>query len=1357
MLKVKLSLLLLLCVWLVAGAQNEEFLFRKISPPAGFTYRSIKTISEDANGFIWFGTDYGLYKYTGRKVEKFIHQIDDPNSIPADNITKIHQDRNGTLWVVTIDGICIFDEEKQNFKIPRFTEAKENPTPYSYSDLIENSQGEFFILRNNIISRIDFNDSTIHNIDIQLAEKEDYPDYITFDKSNRLWVGTYRGYVYNSTAPYHDFNLFCHHRPDRIMSICQDNATFWIGYYYSGADHVNQQGLLINHYSEKGDNNLKLPNDRVRDIVKDADNRIWIGTYNGIALVNRNQIQYIKKDYYNNLPHSSVHSFFVDSREGLWIGTWTGGLAFLDRNDNQFLHFNRNQGKNSLISNIVSSFTEDNNGTIWVSTEDGGLNKFNRAKKTFVAYDSTKVSNGITNIKCITAGSNKRLWIGTFANGLWQFDPANRKFQHHSVFKTENPNVYAIVEHENELWLGTYGTGLYNYDLKTGQLKHFETNLTDPGTISSNLVRVILIDSYGGLWVGTQNGLNYKPKGSDKFKRYFYNQTSNQSISNNEIFHLFEDSSGLIWIGTGGGGVNYYNSASGIFNVLLPENGLAGTSVFGILEDNKGNMWFSTENGISRYSPQNKTFKNYTVEDGLQGNQFNPAAVFRCSNGEFLFGGSNGFNLFNPDKLAENPVPPKVLITGLEINNEKVEPNQTGSPIQSAVHTLSKMKLKPFQNSLSFEFVSNNFIQPNKNQFRYRLVNYQNNWINTGNEGKATFTKIPPGKYFFEVTGSNNDGVWSTEPTRLEIDVLYPFWRSKFAYLLYFLILLSAAWIIRREILLRQQLRNQLLIEKVQRENEENLHQMKLQIFTNISHEFRTPLTLILSPLELIMNKKYYDNDTKEHLSMIQRNAQRLSMLINQIIDFRKLELNKIGNSPVKTDIVKICAGICNYFVVHAKDQHILFEMSSAFSKFDLEVDVEKLDKILFNLLSNAFKFTPGGGTIRLTIETTTIEKGNLKGYSTNPDISGEALAFRISNSGPLIPDEELSSIFDRFYKASPLNGMGTGIGLHLCREYAKLLGGAVTVENMPENGVLFTLLLPHHVEHQQTGDQQKMVKIWNEFRESSNETDEIKPEVKKEPAHSVLIIEDNNDMQKQIRHLLMNDYKIITASNGNQGLEMAREIFPDIIISDVLMPGMDGFELCKNIKQDIHTSHIPVILLTALSETVNQIDGLETGADAYITKPFENKLLKAQISNLLESRKRLQKSFRESEEKWAGDTSLTQRDKNLVERSVQIVENHLLDTNFSVEQLADELGVSRSSLHRKMRVLTNQSATEFIRYVRMKKALKLMKESDLNIDEIGFAVGFNSHSYFSQCFKKLYGKTPTDYQAELKMNEKVK
>ena len=1356
MTKLLSTLILLLVTCVVAVGQEDEFIFRKISPQEGFTYANIKTIAEDANGFIWFGTEHGLYRYNGREGQKFIHQNGNPNTILGENIEKIHKDKQGNLWVVTIDGVCIFDEGKQHFKLPVLHEVEDNIAKYSYNDLTENSLGELFLLRSNKICRISLVDSSLKAMNIQLNDEKDFPTCFTFDNRDNLWIGTDQGNVYTSPGPYNNFHFVCHFRTDRIQSICMDNSTFWLGYNANGTDHVNQNGLLIDYYNENGDELTRIPSNRVRTIVKDSYNRIWIGTYNGIAMVSRNKIQIIKKDYYNNLPHNSIHSLFVDSKQGIWIGTWTGGVAFLDKNDNQFLHFNRNQGNKSLNSNIVSSFAEDKTGTIWVSTEDGGLNKFNRIKKEFVPFNANNPKIGSMNIKCLSTGNDDVLWVGTFANGLWFFNLKNEKFYRSPIFKSEDINIYAIQHDESGLWLGTYGSGLYYYDLPSGELKNFKTNSTDPTAISSNLVRVLLLDSYGGLWVGTQNGLNYKPKGSDKFKRYFYN-TSIQSISNNQIFHLFEDSAGQIWIGTGGGGVNCYNSATGVFSVLLPENGLAGSSVFGILEDKNENMWFSTENGISRYSPKTKTFKNYNRDDGLQGNQFNPAAVFECSNGEFLFGGPNGFNLFNPQNLAENPVPPKVLITNLEINNEKVNPVQNDGPIQDAVQILNELKLKHYQNSLSFEFVANNYIQPRKNQFRYRLVNYQDEWIEAGNLGKATFTKIPPGKYLFEVSGSNNDGVWSTEPTQLKINILYPFWRSNFAYLLYFLFLLVSAWVIRREIILRQKLKNQLLVEKVQRENEENLHQMKLQIFTNISHEFRTPLTLILSPLELILKKKYFDNDTKDHLTMIQRNAQRLSMLINQIIDFRKFELNKIGYKSEKSDVVKICTAISNHFDVYAKDKHILFEMDSKFSKFEMELDAEKLDKILFNLLSNAFKFTPEGGIIRLKIKRLNVQKGTEKLYSTNPEINGNVLAISISNSGVAIPDDEMPRIFDRFYKTDPEKNQGTGIGLHLCREYSKLLGGAITVQNLPAEGVVFSVLLPLKAETGVSLAKQKTTKILSGTTNKKSESIDIFKTDKKELSHSILVVEDNIDMQKQIRNLLMNDYKIIVASNGNQGLEMALEILPDLIVSDVIMPGMDGLELCRKIKGDIHTSHIPVILLTALSETDKQIDGLETGADAYITKPFENKLLKAQISNLLQLRTKLKKSFKESEEKWADDANLTQRDKNLVERSIQIIEHHLLDTNFSVEQLADELGVSRSSLHRKMRVLTSQSATEFIRYVRMKKALKLMKESDLNIDEIGFAVGFNSHSYFTQCFKKLYGKTPSEYQSELKMNKKEK
>jgi len=1033
----------------------------------------------------------------------------------------------------------------------------------------------------------------------------------------------------------------------------------------------------------------------------------------------------------------------------MWLGTWSGGLAYMNDYDNRFLHFNRNPDQNSLNSNVVSSFIEEKDGTLWVSTEEGGINHFDRKEKTFSAYNLKETVAMTANIKCMSIDKQDRLWIGTYSGGLWNFDRKSKTFRNYDIFENDVISIYDIIPEGNGLWLGTYGTGVFFYDFESNSLRNYLSKDTDPNSLSSSQIRSLLLDSYGGLWVGTQYGLNYKSKGSEQFTRYFYNSSEGKRISNNQIFDLFEDSSGKIWIGTGGGGVDIYHPETVTFSNLSPKDGLAGYNVYGILEDQKGNIWLSTEKGLSCYAPGEGIFRNYFKEDGLQGNQFSPGAAFRCSNGDFLFGGPNGFNLFNPETITKNPLAPKVLITEMEINNVRINLNDPESSVRSSICTLNKIELPHWQNSLTFEFVANNFIQPNKNQFRYRLVNYQNDWIDNGNEGKATFTKIPPGNYILEILGSNNDGVWSTTPTQLEIAIRFPFWRSMYAYALYMAIVFTSLWLLRREFLIRQHLRNEVLLERVQRENDENLHQMKLQIFTNISHEFRTPLALILSPLEHVLAKKNYDEDTNDHLTMIQRNAHRLMMLINQIIDFRKFELNKLEYYPVHTDLVKLCFNICNYFEVHARDKSISFQIESVFKNYEIEIDQDKLDKVIFNLLSNAFKYTPDSGTIKVVIEETELPLSGLNSFSTNPNLTGPVIAIRISDNGPGISTEEVPQIFERFYRGTLGKNQGTGIGLHLCREYSRLHGGAITVNSTPGEGSSFSVLLPRKKIGEATAAEEKLVKSWANTHKPIPES---QPAVSGEKQNNaILIVEDNADMQKQIRNLLVDEYKVLLASNGVQGLEMARDLYPDLVISDVMMPEMDGFELCKNLKGDLQTSHIPVILLTALSETDKQIDGLETGADAYLVKPFENKLLRAQISNLLTSRKRLQQSFKESEEKWADDSNLMHQDKKLIERAIHVVEKHLLNPNFSVEQLADELGVSRSTLHRKMRVLTNQSATEFVRYVRMKKAIKLMKEGNLNIDEIGYAIGFNSHSYFTQCFKKQFGMTPSEYIQEQK------
>ncbi len=1361
MIKLIWLFLLVTCISVTANAQTEDIIFRRISPPEGFTFGFIHCIEEDANGFKWFGTEDGLYRYNSRNIEKFKHVKDDPGSLPANSIYSLYKDHSDLLWIGTINGLCYFDKKHEKFINPDWKFRPGEIVNMHIRNIIENQEGEKFILDNlNKVYRVNTDNDSIIPIHIPFNDPRDYPTKIIFDNDQNLCIGTGMGFFYKSSPPYNVFKFFFHNREDRIQAIIQENNTYWIGYELSGIDHINSYGLIIQTYHESESSDFRLPNNSVRSIVKDSENRIWVGTYKGLAIISRSISGIVEKNSYNFLPHSSIRSLKTDSQGGIWIGTWSGGLAYVGKHDNQFMHLLSPSQPNSLNNSFISSFANDTNGNIWISTEDGGLNRLNHNDKTFDFFRPQVGHDGALNMKTICFDKNNTLWIGTYASGLWSFNIKDYKFTKHNIFETERIHIYTLHIAGNILWMGTWGNGIYSFDIVTGELKNFTSSPTDPNSLSSNFVRSLLVDSYEGLWVGTQFGFNYLPKGSNRFTRYFYNNSDNRRISHNEVLFVHEDSQGKIWIGTGGGGIDILDPGTGTLSNISTKEGLSGNNVYGILETQAGDFWISTENGLTCYNPENPKFSYYIKEDGLQGNHFNPNAAFLTDAGDLLFGGSNGFNIFKSNRFSENTYPPTVYITNLEINNEKIRIAYSDSPLKEAIHHTKELNLKYHENSLAFEFIANNYSQPYKNQFKYRLVNYQDEWIDLGSETKAIFTKIPPGKYVFEVTGSNNSGVWSTKPTQLLINIAYPFWRSNLAYFVYALILIILAWIIKREVVIRQKLHSQVLIEKVQRENEEKFHQMKLQIFTNISHEFRTPLTLILSPLELIMDKKYFDRDTKEHLFMIQRNAKRLRMLINQIIDFRRFELNKPEYSPAKTDIISTCLDICNHFEVHARDKDISFAMTSSFKKHEIEVDQDKLEKILFNLLSNAFKHTPEGGSICLSVEESEIVSKESPVFSTHPEMDGPVMAIRVFDSGTGVPEEEIPHIFERFYKGTPGKYQGTGIGLHLCREYSRLHGGAITVENIPQKGIAFSLLLPLKAKGQVEEAAAKPLKNWisktSAPKPGYDSPDTFNQSVKDISA-SVLVVEDNSDMQKQIKSLLQEKYKVIIASNGLQGYELAREVFPDIIISDVVMPGMDGFELCKKIKEDLLTSHIPVILLTALSETEKQIDGLETGADAYIVKPFDNKLLSAQIKNLVASREKLKKTFTESAEKWADDSQLNHRDKNLVIRAVQVVEKHLLNTDFSVEHLADKLGISRSSLHRKMKVLTNQSATEFIRYVRMKKALKLMKEGGLNIDEIGFAVGFNSHSYFTQCFKRLYGKTPTEYQAELKISEKAK
>lgn len=1339
---------ILLLVWTQGKAEKSEILFRKISPDGGFSYGFVNAIAEDSSGFIWVGTDHGLFRYDTREI---IHFCDDEKqgSLPSNNILSLYASHDKTLWIVTDRGLYYYDQNTDRFVPQRFHEPDSVALNATIREIRQNRKNEFFTLHTRYVCQIDTLHSSYKICPVPF-EKGDSPSSIYLDRSDVLWIGTEHGSVFRSSSPYKEFNLLCRQHDASVRTMCEDNNSMWIGYEWGGADHITAQGSLIDHYDQENSGETELPHNRVRKIIKDQFNNIWIATYKGICIVSREGNRHIRADNYNELPHSSIKELFMDSGQGIWVGTWSGGLAYYHYRDNRFLHFKKNPDRNSIGSNIISSFSEDEDNNIWVGTEDDGLQVFDRDHKKFSKFELRKRQRLISNVKCLAADKNSGLWVGTLFDGLWRIDLLLKTYQKYNLFDNDKPRIYSLLAVDHGLWIGTFGDGLLYYDTATRKLTKYLADAHDSTTISSNFIRTIFRDSYGGLWIGTQNGLNYRSKGSIFFQRVSAtSKNKSSSISNNEIYSVIEDSDGQIWIGTEKG-LNCFKPTLNEFIIYSKDDGLSGTNIYSILEDNSKRLWISTENGLSSFDLKDKSIRIFGIEDGLQGNQFNPGASFECQNGELLFGGPNGFNLITPSIVKRNPNIPHVIITRLFINNKPAGVNEPANKISKTISSSGQLRLNHLQNTLTFEFISTNFIQPGKNEFKYRLVNYNDDWVYAGTENKASFTKIPPGKYVFEVMGSNNNGIWSPEPQKLELEIIPPLWATWYSYLFYALSFISIVWYVRKEILLRQNLKKELLVERVKNENEEKLYELKMKFFTNVTHEFRTPLTLILSPVEYLLRKKNYEQDTQEHLDMIRRNAMRLKILINQILDFRKLELGKSTLSVSGFDLVKICTDIYSSFEIYAKDRSMNYHFGAEKQSIPVTADLDKIEKILFNLISNAFRHTPDNGQIDLIIQlSTAIESNKLLGYSTNEDIKGPGVEITVRNTGKKIPEEEIPLLFTRFYQSRNSDGQGAGIGLHLCSEYAQLHHGSlVTWSN--EKGTTFRLILP----------------VSNGFPEINNETGitrmlqhrnvETPENNRGKDLKTTLIVEDNAEMLRYLKSILIREYHVITADNGEKGIALAREINPHLIISDILMPGTDGLELCRIIKQDIRTSHIPVILLTALSEKEKKIDGFNFGADAYIEKPFDDQLLMAQIKSLLAMREKLQQSFIRSIDQWKIYSDSLPFDKQLIEKAIKITENHLLDTNFSVEQLASGLNFSRSSLHRKLRDLTDQSATEFIRSVRLNKAICLMKQGNYNMEEIAYAVGFSSPSYFSQSFKKQYGKSPKAYLEEFSMEHSL-
>lgn len=1338
--KIIISVLLVFASHFIS-AQTEDIRFRRISPPGGYSFQAIHSFNQDKYGYMWMGGFDGVIRYDSKNIVRFMHHPENTDGLPSNTITSIAIDKQNNIWASTNKGLCLFNHKKQEFKRVRYTYENGSQANNNLNSITFDGDGRLWITDEQFFGYLDQNNNKL----IRITEGMTNPPRLIYnDETNRLWLGTLNGSVFLVHPKEQNVELKIEGPGSLARTICTSTTNIWVGYQEHGARMYDLQGNLITHYTYPENPEYDIRSASIRKICRDTRGRIWIGSYHGLFLNIGNKLIHFEHDRYEGLPHNSIFDIFEDHQGGIWIGTWSGGVAYLHHSDNKFSNFRHSKAPGAISDNMISSFAQAANGDLYVGTELFGLNKFNLTKSNF---EQINISNtiGVIDIKAMQFDIKGGLWVASAFNGVYYRPKGQKHFLHfpagiedgNHVSSTE---VYALCKSDSGMWIGTNLGGINFYSFNTHKIT-FKSKEPPFAPLLQTNCRTLSIDSHNNMWVATLNGF-YKINLINGSSVHFgVSSKVNHKIRSSTFYFAKQLSDGNIWIGTGGDGAYIYNNNTDSLSYFNANQLLKEKDVYGIIEGINNDIWLTSNSGLILYNSVDKTSRRFVITDGIQGNLFNPNAIFRDKAGNLYFGGTNGFSRLEPKPILINHRPPHILLTSIRVNNREITPVQTGA------NEFEKIILRPNETSLNFYFSADNFLLSEKNEFSYRLINYLDQWVDGGNIGSANFVNVKPGKYTFEIKARNNDGIWNEKPARIEIEILQYWYKSTTAVFFYSFVILLVIVLIVRFYLERLKLKKELLIEKMEHQQEEQLNEMKLKFFTNISHEFRTPLTLINGPVKQLLNAKNLTNEQHLQLDTVKRNSSRLLQLINQIMDLRKAEkgLNKL--TITRINLVDFINERVLNFSEEARTKNITFNFNYTTSLTIIEADEEKLDKIIFNLLSNAFKYTPLNGKITVTL------KGNISDNTTtflNQLSFGQLdkedfIEFSVLDNGQGISGEDLPHVFERFEqgKDTKAKTYSTGIGLNLCKDYTLMHRGVIVVQSTVGKGTQFIVRIPSRQKAQkivyQSHEKVKNIDEWttadNRNLQSETDTKNVK----------ILVVEDNHDLRKYIVKLLQESYTVLFAENGKQGIEILKTENIELVVSDVMMPEMDGFEFCQTIKSQIETSHIPVILLTALSSSENTTTGLEKGADAYISKPFDEKILLSQINNLLTQRKRLQESYAQKFiQKQPIDVGSL--DNYFLNKINTIVEDNITNENFTVDMLATEMGLSRSQLHRKLKQISNHSSTEYINMVRIKKATSLLVSKNYTIDEIAFKTGFNSHSYFTKCFKKIHGRSPKEY-----------
>ncbi|GAB3951187.1 two-component regulator propeller domain-containing protein [Spirosoma harenae] len=1389
------------CFSLAGYAQKDlsSFRFEHLTVNDGLSHSDAMAVAQDQEGFIWIATNKGVNRYDGYEIKHYILPIDNENGLSNNRVRSLHVTVQGIIWAGTEGGgLNVYNPNRDQFVRVNGSQLNANGRSLLHAlarteitAIVSSRQGLIWVStrQQGLFVLQSSREGVIQSIkQVKLAipsgTTPDIRDLI-IDPFENVWIATYSEglFVIPASQPEAVAKLANTFDKAPILALAIDQeAGLWVG--------TNRQVAWISDSklrARQAHDPYILPQTfrSIGCLHRDSFGHLWIGTDFGLSMVpvqlsagGSPAISGEMTTYWPldadpfSINSGRVHCILEDRFQVLWLAASAGGLNKIDLRQKPFGHLCRQLSQQPTLSNnyINSVYKEEAKGILWIATRNG-ISSYDLARKKYQNYFSRELPGNVTgmDVASIFQDSDGTIWFGSRYDGLISLRRQNGQ----NVFKTYPEhdglfrNLECILEDKfGTLWLSSFSNGLTRMS-RDGRV--LATYTTDNSRLPTDQFTFLLYDKDSDvLWASTRDAgvlkLRISADRLEILNQFKHDPHNTASLRVNYAWPLTKDRWGTLWVGTIGGGLHQIKRTKDGREIIQRCSWLPDSDVESILQDDKGNLWLGSE-GLVRVQPKTHHVLRYNIVDGLQSNSFKIGAACRSSDGTLYFGGINGITYLQPRLIQANPYPPFVRITGLSISNQPIGVGQLVNGrvlIQEPLNKPQSLRIKATENDFSISFVGLNFANPKKHRYMYQLVGYNDNWVQLApGQRMANFANLPAGNYTFQVKAENGEGQWTHHPATLRLSILPPWWKTWWAYALY-TVLFGGALLLARRILLQQQaLKNKIAFEHFQYEKEKELSELKLEFFTNVSHELRTPLTLILGPMEELAASAWKFSSMKDKVLLVHQQTRRLLSLINQLLDFRKMESQHIPLHAVKSDAGSFLTELFLMFKLKAEEQHIHYTIHTLPEPIMLYFDRSKLEVAIINVLSNALKYTPADRGVQLRVSVVG-DPGQPACFQQHKLVNN-FLEITVRDEGVGIRPDDLSRVFDVYYQATRTETMrvvGTGIGLSLVKQFIERHGGEVAIASQVDQGTTFTIRMPFGKEHLPASDLAEEASIATLLKESEVYIDtlaELSPVTALVPTTlRLLVVEDNSEVRHYINHLFAAKFEVYTAVDGIDGWEKAMEILPDVIISDIMMPRSDGLELCKKIKQHPKTLHIPVVLLTARVAVVHEIEGLETGADEYISKPFNPDLLIAKVNTLVYNRLKLRQYYQQKILLEPTQVLIPDADKAFLETAMTIVETNMTEPEFSVQELVKEMAMSRSVFYRRIKSITGHSAVEFINDVRMKRAAQLLTTSQLRVSEVCALVGLEDVKYFRKAFQQVHGLSPSDYARKHRLEREM-